>query len=227
MRPEFSCHENWRKRNLPHYDAAHKYQMITYRLADSLPADVLENIIKKCQQIEQSVSGSTGGSPVNIDLIKYKAMIEKYLDVGRGSCLLGRTEYGRIIIENWHFFAGKRYDLLAYVVMPNHVHLLIKTYEDWPLSKVIQSWKSYTSHKILQLERDRRAASEPGSTDRVIDDELGILWQREYWDRFIRDERHFIDAVNYIHYNPVKAGLVKNEEDWLLSSAAKSSPTSE
>ena len=45
------------------------------------------------------------------------------------------------------------------------------------------------------------------------------IWQKEYWDRFIRDHNHFIKAVEYIHQNPVKAGLVKNAEEWSWSSA--------
>lgn len=60
MRYEFSCHENWHSRRLPHYDAEGKYQMVTYRLADSLPKNALEIIKNKCDQL----SGSDSGSPV-------------------------------------------------------------------------------------------------------------------------------------------------------------------
>ncbi|MCM8531273.1 MAG: transposase, partial [Lentisphaeraceae bacterium] len=115
----------------------------------------------------------------------------------------------QIVIDNWRHFDGDLYDIVAYTVMPNHVHILIKTFTNWSLSKVIHSWKSYSSHQILVLENDRRAAGAP--------DKLNNFWQREYWDRFIRDEKHFHSAINYILNNPVNAGLVQDSKKWPYS----------
>ncbi|MCM8539720.1 MAG: transposase [Lentisphaeraceae bacterium] len=190
MKDEFKNTQNWYRRQLPHYDASDKIQFITYRLADSLPQKVLINIKEFCEKENSS------DNAINL---KYKTLIEKYLDSGYGSCALKEDSNARIIIENWRHFHKKSYDLLAYVVMPNHVHLLIKTYEDFPLSKIIHSWKSFTAHKIFTKES-------------------GHLWQREYWDRFIRNEKHYWKAVDYIISNPRKAGLVKNDIDWPYSS---------
>ena len=235
MRYEFSCHENWHSRRLPHYDAEDKYQMITYRLADSLPKNVIEIIKNKCEQLElesktgvtgsslvkenqhpKQLSGVAGGSPVKKDQqTQYRLLVEKYLDQGHGSCLLSKPQYAKIIIDNWHHFDQHRYDLISYTVMPNHVHLLIKTYPDWPLEKVVHAWKSYTAHQILNLENNRRAAGEPRQEQ--------ALWQREYWDRFIRDEKHFNSAIEYIVNNPVKTGLVIGIEDWPYSYVSNSS----
>ena len=97
--------------------------------------------------------------------------------------------------------------------------ILIKTYYFWPMGKVVKSWKSYSAKairkyfKINPLEFNKPFA--------------GILytgkpfWQREYWDRFIRNEHHFNQALNYVHNNPLKAGLCENIEDWPWSSAYK------
>ena len=95
------------------------------------------------------------------------------------------------------------------------VHLLIKTYEGWPLAKVVHSWKSYTAKEILKNDhaREFNAGGSPALPNKV--------WQREYWDRFIRDENHFLKVIDYIHQNPVKAGLCKLPEQWLWSSAYK------
>jgi REP element-mobilizing transposase RayT len=101
----------------------------------------------------------------------------------------------------WHFDAA-RYRLLAWVVMPNHVHVVIETRAEYPLSDVLQSWKSFTAKKANSL---------LGRT--------GSFWQPEYFDRAIRDERHLLAAIAYIHGNPVKAGLVRRAEDWPYSSA--------
>ena len=99
--------------------------------------------------------------------------------------------------------------LVAWVVMPNHVHLMIRPEAVVPLPKIVQAWKGYTGKKISEAMRlgGTRAAGN------------GRVWHREYWDRFIRDERHFMSAVDYIHQNPVKAGLVSKPEAWPWSSA--------
>ena len=195
MRDEFKL-DNWNRRFLPHYDASYKIQLITYRLADRLPSEVKDRILE--------VKFSSASSDTEI-----RKYIEEYLDTGFGNCLLSKREHAQTVIDNWKYFDGKKYDLIAWVVMPNHVHLLIKTGEA-ALSSIVHSWKSYTSHIILKTEKEK-------------DPEFSMtsIWQREYWDRFIRDEKHFNAAINYIHNNPVKAGLVESPEKWEFSSAAE------
>ena len=141
-------------------------------------------------------------------------MIEKFLDEGYGSCILKSAEVARILIDNWYYFDKQNYDLIAYVVMPNHVHVLIKTYENKTLSQIVHSWKSYTSKEILKLlSRDLNAGEPPALPAKI--------WQDEYWDRFIRDQNHFNKVVDYTHSNPVKAGLVASGQEWPWSSLNK------
>jgi REP element-mobilizing transposase RayT len=92
--------------------------------------------------------------------------------------------------------------------MPNHVHVLIEQREGWPLAKVVQSWKRHTSREIHRM-------GSPSCTRRASPP----LWQRDYWDRFIRNERHLLAALRYIENNPVVAGLVSAPEDWRWGSA--------
>ncbi len=99
------------------------------------------------------------------------------------------------------FFEAKRYRLAAWVVMPNHVHVLFETWQT-PLPKLLHSWKR---HAALQINRLL------GNT--------GPLWQEEYWDRRMRNEAHFNQAVHYIEWNLVKAGLATRPETWPFSSA--------
>jgi putative transposase len=101
------------------------------------------------------------------------------------------------------YFDGQHYRLIAWCIMPNHVHVLIETWPGYPLDKVLHSWKSFTA---LQANR--------------LLDRTGEFWAREYYDRFIRDERHFAQTVAYIEQNPMKAGLVESAETWPFSSAA-------
>ena len=169
--------------------------MITYRLADSLPQKVL-NKLKDLYQENKTDA-------------KQRKYIETMLDAGYGSCILQINEIANIVIENWFYFDSKRYDLIAYVVMPNHVHLLIKTYEKLDLKHIVHSWKSYTANEIKKALAGKLPAL-PAS-----------VWQCDYWDRFIRDENHFNKAIEYIHNNPVKAGLVNSPEKWNWSSSTE------
>lgn len=193
----FDNPQKWRSRGyLPHYDVESKYQMITYRLADSLPYNLFP-------------PGSAGGSPA--ESLSRRKSIEDILDKCLGSCILKIPQVANIVIENWSHFDSVKYDLMAYVVMPNHIHVLIKTLPINPLSEIIHSWKSYTSRMILNFLKDESILPESLSNN--------VVWQKEYWDRFIRDYNHFIKAVEYIQQNPVKAGLVNKAGEWPWSSA--------
>lgn len=146
MREEFEDTENWHKRGyLPHYDISNKYQMITYRLADALPQKVLYELAGHADWQSASKAEQT----------QKRKLLEKYLDQGYGSCLL--EKYGYIIIDNWKFFNGIRYELITYVVMPNHAHILIKTYPEWSLGQIIKTWKSYSAKEIRKLVQQENA----------------------------------------------------------------------
>lgn len=176
---------------LPHFDDGRSLQTVTYRLADALPTEVVAKLE------EQSL---------NKDQRRDK--IERYIDAGHGSCLLRKPSNAAVVVENWLHFHGTRYHLHAWVVMPNHVHVLIEPMAGNTLADVVQSWKSFTAKLIL-----KNTAGEPPALPGNA-----RLWQSDYWDRFIRNERHYHSTVDYIHNNPVKAGLVARAEDWTWSS---------
>lgn len=225
MREEFKNSHLWSKRFLPHYDASLKYQMITYRLGDSLPQKVLKSLGAPQPSADRD----------NIDAFKRKT-IEETLDKGYGSCLLNEPTVAAAVVKNWEFYHSKRYDLISYVVMPNHVHVLIKTYESWSIGKIVWAWKSLITkfvkldqnlknkfvHSMQEFENSKHEFTASGKMGRFIkpksNDNSFTIWQREYWDRFIRDEKHFIKAVEYIHENPVNAGLVSKALEWEWSS---------
>ena len=213
----------WSSRGyLPHFHGDNAIQAITYRLADSLPSHVLEDLKRELENL-----------PAEHRDRRRRERIDAYLDAGHGSCVLARPECAQIVIDNWQHFDGQRYRLLAWVVMPNHVHVLIETLPGWPLDSILHSWKSYTSKRILALlENDRPAGRQrslageppalPGGPPAVPGRQAQQLWQREYWDRCVRDERHYAAVIDYIHHNPVKAGLVPTPEAWPFSSASGS-----
>jgi putative transposase len=85
--------------------------------------------------------------------------------------------------------------------VPNHVHAMIEQVEGHRLGDVVHSWKSYTANQINEIIGTK-----------------GVLWAPDYFDRFIRDETHYANAVSYIECNPFKAGLISRAEDWPFSS---------
>lgn len=181
----------WHDRGyLPHADLAGRSFSVTYRLADALPSGVV-------QTLREEVLGHPAAE------LKLRRRIEQWCDRGHGSCVLRRPEVARLIIENWRHFAGERYRLESFVVMPNHVHVLVTPAEGQALAGIVGSWKSFTAKRIAEL------TGMPAP-----------IWQADYWDRFIRDESHRWRTTEYIRNNPVRAGLCGNPEDWLWSSAA-------
>lgn len=173
---------------LPHIEGA-DIQMLTYRLADAVPQSVLQLLSKSLTEQQK------------------RELTETTLDAGYGNCWLARPDIAQIVIENWQHFHNKNYSIIAYVVMPNHVHILIRVFSDQLISHVVHKWKSYTAKQILTtLNTSGEIAQTP-------------IWQAEYWDRYSRHQNHLDAAINYIHQNPVKAGLVKNAEDWPWSTA--------
>ncbi len=136
------------------------------------------------------------------DDVAKRRQIEALLDGSHGSCLLRRPECAHLVEEILLAQDDRSYQLIAWAIMPNHVHVLIATKAGIRLADIVKQWKGASAHAINQV------------TGRS-----GRLWQREYWDRFIRDEAHFLRTQAYIEGNPVQAGLVETPEAWRWSSA--------
>jgi putative DNA methylase len=118
---------------LPHYDGREKLQLITYRLYDALPAEVIARI------------GEQG-----LDDARRREALDRCLDVGYGSCLLRGSANAEIVRRGWHHFDGSMYRLHAWCVMPNHVHVLIAPGAGCTLGGIVQSQKSYSAKAILR-----------------------------------------------------------------------------
>lgn len=203
----------YKRKSLPHYNEAERFQMITYRLADSLPTSVLTEIADKLKQLEHLKT------PDELHQ-EEKKLMEEQLDRGHGSCLLKYPPIAKILSENFHYFDGQKYDLVAYTIMATHIHILIREHPDHELADVVCCWKSYTAKKILLFleslfiddsqspEKSKlKALSHPLLEERKV-------WQEDFWDRCIRNERHFDYAFAYILANPVKAGIVKHWQEY-------------
>jgi REP element-mobilizing transposase RayT len=204
----------WHSRGyLPHFEGPLTIQDVTFHLADSLPKSALE-------QMEVEIKCL----PVNKQAIERRKRLDAWIDAGSGSCVLREPVIAEMVRNSLLHFAAQRYFLLAWVVMPNHVHVLFEPKEGWTVGKIVASWKKFTARRICEHLRSagrNRIGSIGGGDDanREIGGPRGAIWHREYWDRYIRNEFHLRQKVEYIHQNPVKAKLSLRAEDWPWSSA--------
>ena len=192
---------------LPHLELQDRSYFVTFRLADSVPAELLEawkyereDVRKKAQEQNRKLS------KYEAERLKYlySERVEKYLDSGAGDCWLKNPEIGRMVLDALKYFDGDRYDLHSWSVMPNHVHVLFTPKSQLGGSKIdsllipiLHSWKSFTSTRA----------------NRILGRQ-GRFWQEEYYDSLVRSDRQFAFYVHYILENPVKAGLCKQWQEW-------------
>ncbi len=103
-----------------------------------------------------------------------------------GACYFRIPLFRKILSESLNLMNGVEYDLLAYVIMPNHIHLIATEFEEKSLEKNLANIKKYTSRKINSITGKR-----------------GSIWMRDNFDRIIRNEDHYRNCVQYIKNNPI------------------------
>jgi REP-associated tyrosine transposase len=175
---------------LPHWQQEGAVYFVTFRLADAVP-----RALRTQWESEREVWLRIHPEPWNAEIDReyherFSGAIERWLDAGHGSCILRRQDCGSIVAEALRHFDRERLALISSIVMPNHVHAVFVQHPSWPLEKLLRSWKSFTSRKINSLL-----------------DIKGSVWQRDYFDRLVRDEKHFANCVRYIRKNPAKGRL--------------------
>lgn len=187
---------NTRRRFLPHWEKNGAVYFITFRLADSLPGHAVDNIKNERQRIARN-SVRAWGRIANEDLVLYRRLFskrtQKYLDARYGACYLANPRIAALIADAFEFFNGRRYQLFAWCIMPNHVHVICRLLNDERLERVLHSWKSFTAVQANRVLGRR-----------------GEFWMKEYYDRIIRNESELKRTVRYVLDNPGKAGL----RDW-------------
>lgn len=171
---------------LPHRDEPGLIQFVTFRLADAFPEEL---------RSEWAALLKIGNDR------QRRIELEAYLGKGRGVCHLQQPEIARLVEDSFRFRHGEDYELRAWVIMPNHVHLLFKVL-GVPMSQLLDAWKGFTAKQANRFLGRR-----------------GKFWQDGYWDTFMRGEEHERRTQKYIEENPVKAGLVASRKEWPWGSA--------
>jgi REP element-mobilizing transposase RayT len=180
---------------LPHWEKKAGLYFLTFHLADSLPKKVLQKIAERQRILAAAKECGANLLPEQkVLLAEYnRRRMEEYFDRGCGLCALADSRVAGAMAAALRFWHGKRYRLLAWCVMPNHVHVVVKLLPGQELGAVVKGWKLHVARSA------KHALGRPGR-----------LWQREYYDRLIRNRDELNRAIQYILENPAKAGL----KDW-------------
>ena len=204
---------------LPHAKREGLSYFVTFRLADSLPHEVLIKYqSERAERLNRfymardasNKLGTTAPNPETPDQInrEYFRKLEAYLDKGAGACWLKRPAIANLVADALRFFDGARYRLNTWVVMPNHVHVVLWPMPNHTLSAIVQSWKRFTAREA----------------NKILVRTGQSFWQPEPYDHWIRNDEEHARCCRYVMNNPVTARLCGSPEKWKWSSAWLAAP---
>ncbi len=182
------------QRRLPHWERPGATYFVTFRLAHSIAADVVDRWREERAQWLEHHPDPWDWKTAREYMRRFEEEREQWLDRGHGSCLLRNQRAAELVSESLCHFDGQRYVLDAFVVMPNHVHALVKPLGAYSMAKILHSWKSFSAN-ALNREFDQH----------------GAVWMTETFDTIVRDSKHLSACRDYITENPGKAGLASDQ----------------
>src|SRR5271165_2681633 len=174
-----------RRRNLPHWTQAGTTYFVTFHLVDPLPAKKLAAFRE-----QKKLWLALNPPPHNERQIQefrrdFTERMDRWLDAGHGSCILGNQTIYKVVKDTLTFFDGERYTLGEHVVMPNHVHALITPIDEHTLTSIVHSWKSFSGREVNKI---------AGLT--------GPVWHAESFDHIVRSPEQLIRIEKCIRDNP-------------------------
>ncbi len=192
---------------LPHIKVAGAAYFVTFRLADSLPREVVLRLKEQRDELlRRAVEGRQDEHLIGRELHAWYAVkVDSILDRHGGAAWMNQKEVANVVASALRHFDQKRYHLHAWCVMPNHVHAVLRPLADHSLERILHSWKSFTATEANKL------------LDRVGQP----FWQHESYDHWIRDDADLWHCCRYTEENPIKAGMCSEQKAWPWSSAAR------
>ncbi len=198
-------------RYLPHYHHIGATFFVTYRLDGSLPQSFLDSLSKWYHEALNKIETQFSSSEKENAIYKLQRDYFRKFDAALDQCMCGPTflkdpKAANKASEQLTRFDGEWYRVKAYTIMPNHVHALL----DFSVQLDPITGTCKDDYKNLDYVMNRIK----GASSRYINIALGrtgeACWQREYHDRYIRDHRHLLAAVDYIKQNATSAGICKH-----------------
>ncbi len=185
---------HFHRRNLPHIYKANSTYFVTFRIKGSISGTKLNELRHWKEELEDPQTKEMKYYQESLFFSRY----DKILDKNKKITILNNYKIAQIISKILHKYDGKDYNLIAYSIMPNHVHLVISTDgKSKSLDKIMHKIKRISAFQINKVLKRR-----------------GKFWQSESYDHIVRNMDELIQIIGYVLNNPVKAGLVKKWEDW-------------
>lgn len=219
------------KRNLPHYQPAGYTYFVTFRLNGSLPVQIIKQLKDEREKQLKVISGLSNKTFRLNEYRKYQSVyfgkFDKLLDASDyGPTWLKEKEIAQIVKDAIHFYDNKKYDLICYTIMSNHVHQVFTPIVGRDLSRPPEQVDSSLQNNIdMNVDLQFPIVTDilrliKGSTARECNKILnrsGSFWQHESYDHAVRDYDELQRTVEYVLNNPVKASLCEKWEDWKWS----------
>ncbi|MBM3181086.1 MAG: hypothetical protein FJZ86_12115 [Chloroflexi bacterium] len=203
------------RRNLPHWQPEGAMFFITFRLANSLPIHIIQELEAERERQKKIIRAKYSGAQQHAELYKLDKKHFGQFDAWLDRCVeesprwLADEKVAQIVADEIHWLDGERYSLVAYCLMSNHGHLVIDTAERNIKPTHAGVTRKYPLTDTMKLLK--------GRTARFCNQALGrsgTFWQAESYDHVIRNQKEYENIVWYVINNPVKAGLVEQWEDW-------------
>jgi REP element-mobilizing transposase RayT len=195
VQPRYSEVHIRNRGRLPHGEKEEGLYFLTVHLADSVPKSVLTKIAERHRILEAAKENNVHLLPEQKTLLDAYSQprIEEYFDGNAGSCAFMDHRIAGAMAAALRSHEGKHYRLLAWCIMPNHVHVVVRLFPGKELATVVKAWKNFSA-KAAKHALGRK----------------GRFWPRDYYERLIRNGDEFGRAIRYVVENPAKAGL----KDW-------------
>jgi REP element-mobilizing transposase RayT len=196
------------RRNLPHIQPQGATFFVTYLLHGAMPAPLKEKLLAERESRITKAGRSIVKEDIDKENRRYFKKLDDWLDrIPHAVYWLRDERLAQIVSDNWHYWDRKRIELIAFCIMPNHVHVVFRPFEQDEAGKelflqhIMETVKKYTARQCnIMLNR----TGQP-------------FWQHESYDRVVRNREELYRIISYVLDNPVKAGLCANRRDWKWS----------
>eukprot|EP01136_Pigoraptor_vietnamica_P033775 Opistho-1_new@96982 len=197
------------RRNLPHLQPLGGTFFVTYNLNGSIPKAVSNRWKEEYAQKKAKIIQTSNNRIADLDKLGRQdfGKRDKFYDAYQGgNHYLKNDNFAQIVANSLHFWDNKKVELYAYCIMSNHVHLVVRLYDETEIDSPfyledfmhsIKRFSGFECNKILEKHSP--------------------FWQEESYDRLVRDREELHRILNYVLNNPVKAGLCKAKKDWKWS----------
>lgn len=210
---------------MPHIQPGGATFFVTFRLAGSLPKEVVLQLKEEQSKNERLLKNMKDEEKrkkkINDHRKLYFGKFDEILDKATsGPCWLKDERILKVVADAIRLHDKKEYDWLAYCIMPNHVHLVFTVRHDFISSMRAEARATNTTSRYIMTDILRLIKGATAKEANKILNRTGAFWQHESYDRVVRDEKELNRIIWYTINNPVRAGLVKNAEDWKWSYSA-------